>query len=141
MATTRYFRGVYPRQKLFLSNGSYIQLSDIGDEAGIYKTEDPFIHSEIDSMLRERRGGLQEIDQSTYEDLKKNAKPSPAPFREELRFGVGLTRNNLPVVDPPQFPPQPTDMFGQVDLAAAAESNAPRPGVVNLDRPTATRPQ
>lgn len=136
----RFFKGVYPRQKRFLNDGSYIQLEDVGSDQGVFKASNDVILREVDSMIREQRGGMEEITEAAYEELKKNATPSPTPFREEFRMGVGLTRNNQRVSEAPLFPAKPVALREPPAPAVGGNQESPAQApTVNIDRPRATR--
>jgi len=68
----RYFLKELVSNKLFLPNGARVPFEDVGDDTGILATSDGFIISEMEKAIHRHVGGVIEIDQAQYEDLKKN---------------------------------------------------------------------
>lgn len=128
MAEVRFFKGVYPRQKLFLSNGAYIQLHDVGNNEGVFASDNEQVIRDLTTMIQKRRGGLVEINGEEYTGLKKKGMKSPDYSREEWSLSGGVRINHRPVL-----PGGPADMRGNFTPeepranAAATNSSGPSP--------------
>lgn len=85
----RYFKTSIPNTKLLLTTGAYVKWDKIDEQAGVVQTNDPAMASEFESAIRREVGGVQEIQKSEYDELKKKQleTPSSKPWREE--FGPG----------------------------------------------------
>jgi enoyl-CoA hydratase/carnithine racemase len=73
----RYFKKLNHRQKLILTTGQQIEFQEAGDW-GLYSTTDTWLINQFLAAIREQRGGLFEITEMEFLNLKKNATPSPS---------------------------------------------------------------
>ena len=96
----RYFKKYDPRQKLLLSTGAWFSFP-LDGEYGAISTQDSFLVQEFESAIRNQRGGIAEITEAEYQDLKKKPKPfkkfevekvSPQLYRKLKRFGANVGR-------------------------------------------------
>lgn len=129
----KFYAGVHPQQKLFLSNGSAIRWTDVGRDEGIFATDVEFIQKELASMIRDGRGGVTEITAEQYAQKKTNRSVSGfASFREEMsRAGYRIS----PLANPNQMNPASIPARLQSEDAAVVV-NAPT--VQNLQVPLPT---
>lgn len=57
---------------LRLPNGRTLLFTEVADDTGIIATEDGYIIRELTNLIKRRVGGVTEIDEAAYEELKKN---------------------------------------------------------------------
>lgn len=69
----RYFKKELFSTKLYLPSGSAVPFSNIGFDTGILATEDGYVLKELDKCLKKKIGGVVELSQNDYEELKKNS--------------------------------------------------------------------
>ena len=135
MAAFRFYRFVKPSAKRSWSDGSPIKVTDIGNEIGLYATDNPKKIEELDLMIAEQRGGAYAISYEEFEKLKKN-RTSPSIWREEIsRRGLEVNRQ------PARAQEVLSSMRGSVNSAvgrAAVETDELAP-LVPESRPTATK--
>ena len=141
MNSVRFFTGVHPHQKLFLSNGAAIVWTNVGRDEGIFATNNAFIAEELVRMAQGGVGGVREISAEEYE-AKKNARVPAGftPFREELsRAGYRISPMANPALRNPGSIPTPL----QSAEAAAAVSVATAPVAQNapVSLPTVNAPE
>jgi len=120
---THYWKKENPRNPVPLKNGGYLELEIISQSDGIVQVTDPEIQETLIGMLGTY--GLEQIDKSTYEDLKKNRSSTylKPQVREEIggvsqaqdpvfnpqTIEVGATVQSDNLVTPNQTPPLPED--------------------------------
>lgn len=83
----RLFKKTQPKLKITLRDGARLEFENIDNVVGIFGTEDPGLLEQIDLMMRQGRGGMEEIGYPEYAQLKekkKNGSASSQPWREEL---------------------------------------------------------
>lgn len=136
----KFYAGVHPQQKLFLSNGSAIRWTDVGRDEGIFATDVEFVQKELAAMIRDGRGGVSEITAEQYAQKKTNRSVSgTANFREEMsRAGYRVS----PLANPNLMNPSSIPARLQSEDAAAAASVSTDPIIVptvkNLQVPLPT---
>lgn len=130
-----YFKKITnPDQKLFISTGQAFQFERIDVSTGIYPHDgqgiSPGLAEEIRILIREQRGGIEEITAAEYRALvQKKKSGSSKPFwREELSKEMFLRSAKL---KPPEA----------VALAATDDDSPPAPvprEALGPDRPSAS---
>lgn len=72
----RYFKQIYPQQKVVLSNGKGFRFQATPDpQWGVYSTETPALLKEFSLLIEKKVGGITEISQAEFDALKKKAPP------------------------------------------------------------------
>ena len=113
----KFFKKHDPRRTLYLSGGDVVKFEAVIQQYGVLATDDPRVISEFAAMMRAHRGGVEEITQEDYDDLreKKNPKQLSRPsWREEISNPEGLADTAVQPALPPaaaKFPapvPPPT---------------------------------
>jgi len=133
----RFFKCLVPRTKRYLSNGAPILFTDIGNNTGLYSTEDDAQANEL--ALFEKRGeqGIFEITAEEYQSKKNNRLTSLGNWREE--FGKkGPERNHQPQLLPQGQ--QPPNISVQGAVAAIEQQEAPAPVAESVGRPMTPGP-
>lgn len=82
----RYFQKFYPRQPLILSNGKGFKFPITESGLGLLATENPVLLAEFTKAIELKVGGVEEITEAQFNDLKKKAKP------QEFKEGFSPTR-------------------------------------------------
>lgn len=76
----KYYKKELLSNRLALPNGKGVQFVQVGNsDTGVMATEDAGLISELDKAAAAGRGGVVEIDEQAYQELKKN--PPVAPSR------------------------------------------------------------
>jgi hypothetical protein len=78
----RYFKKIYPQQKLILSNGKGFTFTEVREGFGVLATENPVLLKEFDLAIAAKKGGIIEITATEFEDLKKK-QPGRGPNHNE----------------------------------------------------------
>jgi hypothetical protein len=86
----RYFKKYDPRVMLRTGRGSTVPFVDIGGQWGLIATSDNYLIGELTKCINEQRGGVQEVTQAEFEELKKKENRNPWPVWRET-----LSRNEL----------------------------------------------
>lgn len=121
----RFFKKIDARQQILLSNGQWFSFVPAGD-FGLFSTEDPGLIAQFQIAIASQRGGLSEITEAEYQDLKKKPK---------------LTRRLGPEKISPQFLQKLKNSrsdAGRVVVEAIAE--APFQNIVEPLQPSEYRP-
>lgn len=66
-----YFTKFDPRQKVYLSDGSYLQFEDLGNGWGVMVTENTYTVRQLRECIANQRGGVSEVTEGEYEAVKK----------------------------------------------------------------------
>lgn len=78
----KYYKKELVSNRLALPNGKRVGFTQIdGTDTGVLATEDEGLITELGKAIASQRGGVIEIDQQTYEDLKKNPLVRPSQIR------------------------------------------------------------
>lgn len=78
----RYYKKELVSNRLSLPNGKAVQFEQIGGtDSGVLATTDQGLTSELDKAVAARRGGVIEINESQYQELKKNPHVSPSRLK------------------------------------------------------------
>ena len=91
---TMFIKKIYPKSKCYLSDGSYLTVEEVDRVTGVAAISDPRIIGEIRLAIQQQRGGITEISEAEFNALresKKNATPSPRPWREEWKKGTTMS--------------------------------------------------
>jgi hypothetical protein len=129
----KYYKCLYPRQKRYLTDGSFIQFDDVGNNTGIFATDNEAAQREILLMQKSNRGGITDITEAEFFELKKNPAPQVTPWREEWSR-AGVERNRQPLHhSPPLAVAEPA-----ADGEPAAPAVSPMPAEAP-DRPRSVR--
>lgn len=132
----RLFKKTQPKLKITLQNGARLEFENIDNVVGIFGTEDPGLLAQIDLMISQGRGGIDEIGYPEWQALKekkKNGSASSAPWREEMVNEAMKQRHpfEIPVA-------MESDARAAVPVAISAVAGEP-PVVPVPVRPTATK--
>jgi hypothetical protein len=79
----RFFKKFEPRQQLLLSSGQWFSFQPAGDH-GIVATDDAELVRQFQIAMQAQRGGISEITEAEYQDLKKNPKLSQRNGPEKI---------------------------------------------------------
>lgn len=109
-----YFQKILLSSPLRTSDGKDIPWEKIGTNTGVLKTDDEALIAELQSCIKSGFGGVSEIDEAKYEDLKKNL-----PKRSRPQFGI--------VASGMQEPPKPLPAQSQESSEAHAAAPSPTP--------------
>lgn len=74
---------------IYLSTGNRVTWEPVDNHSGVLKTDDALTITELDATIAKRVGGVTPIEESNYEELKKNAKfhkPEPNMFEQQHRI-------------------------------------------------------
>lgn len=123
---TRVFKKRYPKNLLHLSTGKSLPFEDFGDY-GFLKTSDPVIINELELAMKASRGGVQESNESEYEEASKKKLNSPP---SQLRWNEVQTSGKLSTPRLPQIAPA-------VALATETTSSAVNVESLVIERPKA----
>lgn len=74
----RYFYKELVQTPLYLPNGNRFPFDNVGNNEGVWATDDPFLISEAENAMRSAKGGVSEIPQDLYDDLIKKKVASPS---------------------------------------------------------------
>lgn len=90
MSDVRYFKKFDPRQKVMLSDGSWFAFPTEmdGRKWGVLETKNDGLIDELRKAIAKEVGGITEIDEAEYLDLKKKA--SSLPLRTLSSEAVSL---------------------------------------------------
>ena len=114
----RYFHKEILTTPARTSDGRVAPFESVGDDEGILATESEGLLNELDQMITARRAGVSEINEQSYNELKK--KPVSR-------------RPGLPLSAPPAFPPpnliSDPDPTEHAPVAAAAKPVTPGPAL------------
>ena len=85
MSDMRYFKKSYPKQRVMLSTGIFLEFTFVDHETGILGHNDPNLLGQIDDAIANHRGGITEISSEEFQELlkKKGQTPLMRPWREE----------------------------------------------------------
>jgi len=81
----RYFKKSNPDVPIYGANGGRIQFEKVSPTEGIIGLNNPAGQQELINCINQQRGGVTEITEAEFEELKKNSNPgSLRPWREEI---------------------------------------------------------
>lgn len=93
----KYYKKELVSNRLTLPNGKAVGFSKIeGTDTGVLATEDEGLIAELDKAVAGHRGGVIEIDLSTYEELKKNQPARPSQIKSLNAQSVRQLLNQRP---------------------------------------------
>lgn len=72
------------RNKIYTGAGWPVPFKDVGGMIGLLATNDNYIISELQKVIDEHRGGVQEVTAAEFEALKKKENQKPYPTWREL---------------------------------------------------------
>lgn len=125
--SVRYFAKYNPRQAFFLSNGKSLRFTPVDHDNGVIALNEPSIIGEIETAMREHRGGITEITAEEYAEKKSKDFDisSERKWREEISKGV-----------PKPLPTPPSPSAAPVVASTVPEV---QPGDIQAIRPKASR--
>lgn len=68
----RYFKKAIVSTKLYMANGAPAPFEPVGDEHGVLATENSDIIIEMERAMAHQRGGIENLTEGEYQELKKN---------------------------------------------------------------------
>lgn len=77
----KYYKKELLSNRLALPNGKGVQFEPVGTDTGVIATEDPGLSAELDKAAAAGRGGVVEITEQIYQELKKNPPVVPSRMR------------------------------------------------------------
>lgn len=125
------------------SKGMPIPFTAIGDDMGFLETNDPVLINELDTMIKQRRGGVREITSADeLEELKKKAEGrdeyrsrARTQFGQPARLGDPAKRTASPATAKPP-PPDASLKDQQIPVGAPID---PAPLIKAARRPRASK--
>lgn len=142
MKTKTYLKEIVSRP-IRDSKGMPIQFTPIGDDMGFLQTNDPVLINGLDTMIRQRRGGVREItSEEELEALKKKAEVrdefrsrARTQYAQPARLGDPARRTASPATANPP-PPDPSLKEQPVPVGAPID---PAPLIKAARRPRASK--
>lgn len=81
----RYFKKYDPRVILRTGRNGVVPFIDIGGQWGLLATSDGYLIKELEKCQKEQRGGVMEVTQKEFEELKKKENQKSFPrWRESV---------------------------------------------------------
>jgi hypothetical protein len=141
----RFFHKALVSNPVVLSSGRGIRWESIGGDEGVVSLNQEDVIKELKDAEGARRGGVREVTQQEYEELKKKAGPQSLPsprlgdpwrepnpptiIRQGLEDVVGGGRQPQPRINTPPEPP-PKDMTPHIkpplSFGSAGATNRPK---------------
>jgi hypothetical protein len=107
-----YFKKYDPRIQLRTGAGSTVPFEDLGGQWGTLATNDNYVISELRKCQREARGGVMEVTEAEYLELKKKENQTFFPIWREtvgrqqiLRLRSGVLARSVAEGKPLPFSP------------------------------------
>lgn len=78
---------------MYLPDGRYLQFADANNGWGLYASDDNYVLNQLDECIARRRGGIEEIMEAEYEEVKK--KPVTNSLEQHFREVIDARRLSL----------------------------------------------
>ena len=130
---TRYFKKELVKNRLNTQRGDAIPFEEVADQRGVRALDDEkdaYLIEQLRAALKRRIGGVVEIDEATYTELKKNSNGRKRynPFEPKLKASPDLDEwlePKSPAVKPPPIPNgKPSSAAAAVAERAASAARA-----------------
>lgn len=80
--TFKFYKKELFSNRLSLPNGKKVAFEQVGNsDTGIIATSDPGLSAELDKAVAARRGGVIEINEAQFQELKKNPPAGRSPIK------------------------------------------------------------
>lgn len=125
---TRYFFKELISNPVWLPSGARFPFHNVGDDTGIWETDDPMLVLEAEHAIQRGVGGLSEITKEKYDELIKKKQDSPPPsssLQDSMHRRVALDNPNLSPFSAP---------FEKAEEVVAVADNAQTPEPVTVPK-------